>query len=133
MGSPPHTWRTQPRQLVNNLVIGITSTYVENTKIHYLKNSFIEDHLHIRGEHSASPSRELDTIGSPPHTWRTLRHEDALKIIVKDHLHIRGEHSKVRSSSDLDLGSPPHTWRTRLQNYQQKWNCRITSTYVENT
>ena len=39
-----------------------------------------EDHLHIRGEHSLVDVIEVTKLGSPPHTWRTLRAN--LKITV---------------------------------------------------
>ena len=114
LGSPPHTWRTLYRLPLLELSFGITSTYVENTHSRINRCSHCRDHLHIRGEHISSLALTLWTIGSPPHTWRTLSLRNfvalspritstyventvCLSIIVRalwDHLHIRGEHSK---------------------------------------
>ena len=37
LGSPPHTWRIQDADNPDNATVGITSTYVENTKPTHLK------------------------------------------------------------------------------------------------
>ena len=93
VGSSPHTWRTQNREIAFQTVDGIISTYVENTRFLFVKSQKI--------------------LGSSPHTWRT--HKSLLstaspgRIIStyventccflwsdcnrKDHLHIRGEHA----------------------------------------
>ena len=36
------------------------------------------DHLHIRGEHNALIIESSSSVGSPPHTWRTLPDDDML-------------------------------------------------------
>ena len=95
-------------------LIRITSTYVENTIGFLNDNSFVWDHLHIRGEYSELWWKIELRIGSPPHTWR-IRYKltetghlvritstyventapavpDSAKL--EDHLHIRGEYSK---------------------------------------
>ena len=70
-GSPPHTWRTLKFSLLNRWNFGITSTYVENTSKSEPCTVRIEDHLHIRGEHSRPTRKSRQERGSPPHTWRT--------------------------------------------------------------
>ena len=49
-GSPPHTWRKQYETDDHSETIGITSTYVEKTKVNRLALPHRQDHLHIRGE-----------------------------------------------------------------------------------
>ena len=55
LGSPPHTWRIRKDNPFSYRLIGITSTYVENT----LHTGSLPDPL----------------LGSPPHTWRILIHK----------------------------------------------------------
>ena len=113
-GSPPHTWRIPAPSSVFHSSVGITSTYVENTKRLYGKVMPKGDHLHIRGEYCLVMLAIETTIGSPPHTWRIPFFESSLdqslritstyventKLMklstrqTKDHLHIRGEYSK---------------------------------------
>ena len=91
-----------------------------------------EDHLHIRGEHSLVDVIEVTKLGSPPHTWRTLKFPFSSRSFLRitstyventtpeqveqykkeDHLHIRGEHLVPNMTYYPRMGSPPHTWRT---------------------
>ena len=70
------------------------------------------DHLHIRGEYTVSKHWKINSLGSPPHTWRILITPDfndgvfgitstyventsiakSPAILSEDHLHIRGEY-----------------------------------------
>ena len=72
-GSPPHTWRTRKVKKFSIHRLGITSTYVENTFAFKRGVENFGDHLHIRGEHASRTSGSYALLGSPPHTWRTLR------------------------------------------------------------
>ena len=89
-----------------------TSTYVENTNKISIARNFIEDHLHIRGEHLNDCTVSDQLQGSPPPTWRipsdimmffahmritsTYVENTLLIVLVKlheqDHLHLRGEY-----------------------------------------
>ena len=69
-GSPPHTWRIPSAGCANFFIIGITSTYVENTETGGRNNALARDHLHIRGEYSRAVTSLKMNGGSPPHTWR---------------------------------------------------------------
>ena len=64
--------------------VGITSTYVENTKADELGIPFAQDHLHIRGEYKSPLAVLIALLGSPPHTWRIrllhLFHHSRLRI-----------------------------------------------------
>ena len=111
-GSPPHTWRTLKANFVSPCWNRITSTYVENTMQAVVYTYSIEDHLHIRGEHCHTTACNTSLVGSPPHTWRTLKLANLIKSGLgitstyventlganmkknydQDHLHIRGEH-----------------------------------------
>ena len=72
LGSPPHTWRKLPCVLEATHIFGITSTYVEKTWSSGSNGSLTEDHLHIRGENFVRCRTIVETVGSPPHTWRKL-------------------------------------------------------------
>ncbi|AEA31979.1 hypothetical protein LAB52_05125 [Lactobacillus amylovorus GRL1118] len=72
-GSPPHTWRTRQFKGFDTVWNGITSTYVENTKLVQTGQILQQDHLHIRGEHPSIVVWIILFIGSPPHTWRTRK------------------------------------------------------------
>ena len=133
--------------------MGITSTYVENTKRSFTWNRCKWDHLHIRGEYFLKWIIKLSTQGSPPHTWRIPIHimlcekftritstyvENTVIAIYtthgfKDHLHIRGEYAEVLRVKADWLGSPPHTWRILVNLPRHTLEAGITSTYVENT
>ena len=112
IGSPPHTWRIQARDINTVYIFGITSTYVENTKRWCDWRFGLEDHLHIRGEYISDLVIDDSITGSPPHTWRiltvlshflvslritstyvenTASNWDSLWV-DRDHLHIRGEY-----------------------------------------
>ena len=69
-GSPPHTWRIQSIRLRSMVKLRITSTHVENTFCYCRHGTYVEDHLHTRGEYLNLNAITLDQIGSPPHTWR---------------------------------------------------------------
>ena len=69
-GSPPHTWRKPQKQWGRLQKVGITSTYVEKTKILMYCDENKRDHLHIRGENQMYGTQVVDEPGSPPHTWR---------------------------------------------------------------
>ena len=51
MGSPPHVWRILSCSSELFSALGITSTYVENTKPNTCHIDPHGDHLHIRGEY----------------------------------------------------------------------------------
>ena len=70
LGSPPHTWRIQNGKAIYNDQDGITSTYVENTAGKPTESKATKDHLHIRGEYQFFYLKNIQLIGSPPHTWR---------------------------------------------------------------
>ena len=137
IGSPPHTWRILGQTFDSFDFDGITSTYVENTKLQYEYDRQRWDHLHIRGEYSISVLCFFGNSGSPPHTWRILfridRNKHSIRItstyventliflsnqsIFEDHLHIRGEYYNPWNMSNTTIGSPPHTWRILEQSY----------------
>ena len=71
-GSPPHTWRIPSKSKKPLPKEGITSTYVENTKIRIFPLNSYWDHLHIRGEYLKLSHYLHPRKGSPPHTWRIL-------------------------------------------------------------
>ena len=48
----------------------ITSTYVEKTALPLVLLPEPWDHLHIRGENRLLLLANVNTLGSPPHTWR---------------------------------------------------------------
>ena len=76
-GSPPHTWRIPTWDGPGTVKLGITSTYVENTRSKLSRKSLPRDHLHIRGEYPASKPIISTHMGSPPHTWRIPMPEPA--------------------------------------------------------
>ena len=153
LGSPPLTWRTPKRIRYHHTIIGITSTYVENTKRCSCKCTIIKDHLHLRGEHQSKYQKASKLSGSSPLTWRTLMLWKAILNITRitstyventfrlrqecgpcgDHLHLRGEHLNDLINVALGEGSPPLTWRTPFCICSLRLCLRITSTYVENT
>ncbi len=53
-GSPPHSWRILTKQQPNRLILGITSTLVENTFQENNLHLNDQDHLHTRGEYNCS-------------------------------------------------------------------------------
>ena len=69
-GSPPHTWRKRKAITVGQCCIRITSTYVEKTEQIQAQQQVYQDHLHIRGENQKFLLKNLQSLGSPPHTWR---------------------------------------------------------------
>ena len=69
-GSSPHTWRILCSIFVRIKLVGIISTYVENTFYHSKQLPSYWDHLHIRGEYLISISNTFVPVGSSPHTWR---------------------------------------------------------------
>ena len=111
------------------------------------------DHLHTRGEYQHETSLRQVTPGSPPHTWRILRHANFYSCLIRitsthventsniglcgcfhrDHLHTRGEYGKIFRLQPFFPGSPPHTWRILIDNVPLQDPNRITSTHVENT
>ena len=132
-GSPPHTWRIRNQFFLQHWLLGITSTYVENTSSKRHKRANFKDHLHIRGEYLFHLLSSSSLKGSPPHTWRipslitTLTNmlritstyvENTGNLISshgrdEDHLHIRGEYPLSNFQRARGIGSPPHTWRIR--------------------
>ena len=152
-GSPPHTWRIQLCKMLRIGCLGITSTYVENTKSSVEYCWWNKDHLHIRGEYSERTLTSYGILGSPPHTWRIPKiifngreytritstyventRTNSVQVIRKeDHLHIRGEYMLQAQTTAAGWGSPPHTWRIHRLNTLCNSLVRITSTYVENT
>ena len=70
IGSPPHTWRIRNQFFLQHWLLGITSTYVENTSSKRHKRANFKDHLHIRGEYLFHLLSSSSLKGSPPHTWR---------------------------------------------------------------
>ena len=78
-GSPPHTWRIRTANNSNTVIVGITSTYVENTGFAPMKPYGNRDHLHIRGEYKIFGYQIFLMIGSPPHTWR-IRYIDTIQL-----------------------------------------------------
>ena len=114
-------------------VIGITSTYVENTHNQYLLQALVKDHLHIRGEYNDAPGDNYREGGSPPHTWRIPQFLCGGQLVRQDHLHIRGEYNDRNLIEKSEMGSPPHTWRILSDASAKFLIRRITSTYVENT
>ena len=73
VGSPPHTWRILSQLSADLALVGITSTYVENTLNIANALGTTEDHLHIRGEYGFIAGLITILVGSPPHTWRILQ------------------------------------------------------------
>ena len=73
----------------------------------------MQDHLHIRGEHSQTTIFTKRGTGSSPHTWRTHYLWGYAERHGMDHLHIRGEHKETSETREKRAGSSPHTWRTR--------------------
>ena len=152
-GSPPHTWRIPHLKALKTLLVGITSTYVENTMWKWVAIAIFKDHLHIRGEYRWYLVRWCYKIGSPPHTWRIhlslskITRTDRITstyventparngcwLYIQDHLHIRGEYAISLKTCSSFWGSPPHTWRILNPFMIEPYAIRITSTYVENT
>ena len=152
-GSPPHTWRILANVVPWAVLVGITSTHVENTTQLSLLNLVIQDHLHTRGEYTPAGRMKVNVLGSPPHTWRILVLRQwfygHLRItsthventwrgicelqLIKDHLHTRGEYANGWIIAAPTLGSPPHTWRIPHHFFIGNDMNRITSTHVENT
>ena len=152
-GSSPHTWRIHFFTSINVSRIRIISTYVEITYNNGSLDHFSKDHLHIRGDHQFQNLDSLLTIGSSPHTWRSLRTVFHAALVIgiistyveitdlsncildrcKDHLHIRGDHSGKSPSLTIHLGSSPHTWRSLKKANLLLNSPRIISTYVEIT
>ncbi len=146
-------WRIRVINFANTTFHGITSTHVENTYFHPVLNLLLQDHLHLRGEHSKPAVTTSNLRGSSPHTWRTHAKKAetvinfriistyventgrpcALNSIGWDHLHIRGEHLGLKLLICFAEGSSPHTWRTHRFKVGDSYQFRIISTYVENT
>ena len=132
VGSPPLTWRTQIIVILFEKFVRITSTYVENTGGNIFKDEWVQDHLHLRGEHSFLELSVGTRVGSPPLTWRTPLVCNCLFLAARitstyventrfewwcnakkwDHLHLRGEHYSATRGQFCHQGSPPLTWRT---------------------
>ncbi len=133
LGSPPHTWRIPLALSSTRIVLGITSTYVENTHDTLFHLEFPWDHLHIRGEYpSFLVSYDWPNGITSTYVENTSIAEH-MQIFDQDHLHIRGEYTNCAWSANRLTGSPPHTWRIRINRTHASWVYGITSTYVENT
>ena len=52
IGSPPHSWRIPCNRDFKFIILGITSTLVENTCVGVISTGHPEDHLHTRGEYT---------------------------------------------------------------------------------
>ena len=72
IGSPPHTWRIQRLRFNYYFRCRITSTHVENTMESPKQGTPWWDHLHTRGEYLVDDAKQIEMMGSPPHTWRIL-------------------------------------------------------------
>ena len=113
----------------------------------------IQDHPHIRGDHSFRASSTTLRMGSPPHTWGPLTMgspcQDLSRITptyvgttglfrweihpCQDHPHIRGDHNWPNSRARPSVGSPPHTWGPLHTEFLSPASDRITPTYVGTT
>ena len=113
MGSPPHVWRILSCSSELFSALGITSTYVENTKPNTCHIDPHGDHLHIRGEYCCFIAFGF----SPPGITST---------------YVENTHPGGYKTKKI-IGSPPHTWRIHLQTENSNLKNGITSTYVENT
>ena len=131
LGSPPHTWRIRKDNPFSYRLIGITSTYVENTELDAALCEGSQDHLHIRGEYGKIACCQFANLGSPPHVWRILYSHwccglsnritstcventvaDVLHTTTdQDHLHMCGEYLVSWIKGQAARGSPPHVWR----------------------
>ena len=133
LGSPPHTWRIRCSDKRGDLVVRITSTYVENTLLHHLIHLQYRDHLHIRGEYFIPLGPTAFVTGSPPHTWRIPL--DKLDNIYSFRITSTYVENTLLSSFLYrpKMGSPPHTWRILYDFLKEHDLVGITSTYVENT
>ena len=100
--------------MFKNIMMRITSTYVENTVKIEPTSITSQDHLHIRGEYMKGEITWQIQLGSPPHTWRIPAHQKERETDSRitstyventqlwqektcswqDHLHIRGEYTK---------------------------------------
>ena len=69
-GSSPLTWRILDSAITNSQLLGIISTYVENTFFKDIGFSRWRDHLHLRGEYLLKIIGLTRDIGSSPLTWR---------------------------------------------------------------
>ena len=70
LGSSPHTWRIHFHYFYFGIIVGIISTYVENTLLMCHHQGSSQDHLHIRGEYVSVILVTSILEGSSPHTWR---------------------------------------------------------------
>ena len=71
-GSSPLTWRILHHTHLFRRMIGIISTYVENTYQIYHLALLDRDHLHLRGEYPVFADNRIVGTGSSPLTWRIL-------------------------------------------------------------
>ena len=94
-GSSPHTWRILNLCRSGADVIGIISTYVENTQVLFKVQALIQDHLHIRGEYYYLK----DSYSGGARIISTYVENTAIPVLSylfkRDHLHIRGEYYHV--------------------------------------
>ena len=92
IGSPPHTWRILGQTFVSFDFDGITSTYVENTKLQYEYDRQRWDHLHIRGEYSTDAGGRESQSGITSTYVENTHFQLVEPFEHQDHLHIRGEY-----------------------------------------
>src|SRR5699024_11410035 len=131
--APQHTRRILQVNSQNNSPVGIPSTHVENTKVINQTPSYLQDHLHTRGEYHKLFTIETFRFGI---TSTHVENTGSIIVVVhhrKDHLHTRGEYLSKMTLLRFVLGSPPHTWRIPEQICYRSAIIAITSTHVENT
>ena len=115
------------------MLLGIISTYVENTQIIKSYKQIVEDHLHIRGEYADELLPQLYNQGSSPHTWRIqnfISDAQMMHRIISTYVE---NTINVKLLIKMPTGSSPHTWRIHYFSDGSQFAYRIISTYVENT
>ena len=69
LGSPPHTWGIPMVNHGATARVGITPTYMGNTRVRVKRIGVAKDHPHIHGEYGKRIRYLAKQSGSPPHTW----------------------------------------------------------------
>ena len=110
LGSPPPTWGILNSACRCGLDVGITPTYVGNTKTPLDTTAENRDHPHLRGEYRTSEFQcPHYTRITPTYVGNTVINPIAVSV-VWDHPHLRGEYEIPLCVVRRSTGSPPPTW-----------------------
>ena len=113
VGSPPHTWGILRKLDIAITEIGITPTYMGNTRSLLAGWYALRDHPHIHGEYLTIKHEVNISFGITPTYMGNTFHVMFCFCHLQDHPHIHGEYYK---SIDYDV-----------------YDLRITPTYMGNT